>query len=157
MVPPMKTTISPRLQAGVVLLEALLAILIFSLGILALVGLQAMAVKQTTDAKYRSEAALLANEFIGQMWVSDRTATTLIANFKTGGASYNTWLTRVSNTLPGVTAHPPTVTVSATGFVTINIYWLAPSDPSGSAPHNYLTVAQIQPNVCPGDPAPLNC
>lgn len=53
-----------RQQSGVILLEALLAILIFSLGILALVGLQAAAVKQSADAKYRTEAALLANEVI---------------------------------------------------------------------------------------------
>jgi len=149
---------STRRQAGVVLLEALLAILIFSLGILALVGLQAMAVKQTTEAKYRSEAALLANELIGQMWISNRTASSLDANFKTGGAIYNTWLTRVRNTLPGVTATPPTVTIDASkGSVTINIFWLSPSEPSGSAPHNYLAVAQIQPHACPGEPAPLNC
>ena len=49
-------------QSGVMLLEALIAILIFSLGILALIGLQATAISQSTDARYRSEAALLAND-----------------------------------------------------------------------------------------------
>ena len=55
------------------LLEAFIAILIFSMGILAIVGMQASAVKTSADAKYRSEASLLANELIGQMWVSNRT------------------------------------------------------------------------------------
>ena len=75
-----------RQQSGMILIEALLAILIFSLGILALVGLQATSVKQSADAKYRTEAALLANEIIGQMWVSDRTTAVLQANFESPGA-----------------------------------------------------------------------
>jgi len=43
-------------QKGATLLEALMGILIFSVGILALVGMQALAIKQMTDAKYRSDA-----------------------------------------------------------------------------------------------------
>ena len=73
-------------QSGVILIEALVAILIFSVGILALVGLQATAIKQSTDARYRTEAAALANELIAEMWVSDRTTATLITNFATGAS-----------------------------------------------------------------------
>jgi len=51
------------------LLEALIGILIFSVGILALIGMQATAMRATIDAKYRSEASFLANEVIGRMWV----------------------------------------------------------------------------------------
>ena len=46
-----------RHQAGVMLIEALIGILIFSIGILALLGMQGAAMRNTTDAKYRSEAA----------------------------------------------------------------------------------------------------
>ena len=62
-------TRTPKSQNGVILIEALIGILIFSIGILALIGMQAAAMKNTTDAKYRSEAAFLANQIIGQMWV----------------------------------------------------------------------------------------
>jgi type IV pilus assembly protein PilV len=55
------------------LLEALIAILIFSLGILSLVALQATSIQLTSDAKYRTDATLLANRLIGQMWVSGGT------------------------------------------------------------------------------------
>jgi len=65
------------------LLEALIAILIFSLGILAIVALQAVSIKLTEDAKYRSDAALLAEELLGQMWASDHTPATLSALFGT--------------------------------------------------------------------------
>ena len=76
-----------RGQSGVMLLEALIAILIFSLGILGIVGLQAVQMKLVADAKYRSDAALLAEELIGQMWASDRTAATLNAVFATGATA----------------------------------------------------------------------
>ena len=50
-----------RAQRGVFLIEALLAILIFSLGILTLVAIQTTAISAQSDAQYRSEAANLAN------------------------------------------------------------------------------------------------
>ena len=56
----MKT--SARSQQGVFLIEALLGILIFSLGVLAMVALGTAAVSAQSDAEYRTEAASLANE-----------------------------------------------------------------------------------------------
>lgn len=55
-------------QQGATLIEALIAILIFSIGILATVGLQAMALQSTTDAKYRADASFLANQTLGRVW-----------------------------------------------------------------------------------------
>ncbi|WP_231949337.1 PilV family protein [Herminiimonas arsenitoxidans] len=141
-------------QAGMMLLEGLIAILVFSLGILALVGMQSVAVKQVTDAKYRSDASLLANQLLGEMWVSDRTPATLKANFDTAdGTSTNltNWKAAVASTLPGITAteYQPTVNVTSIGtandgMVTITVYWLAPSEASNNKPHKYVTVAQIR-------------
>lgn len=65
-----------RGQQGSVLLEALLAILIFSIGILALVGMQATTISNVADAKYRADASFLADQIIGVMWAS-RIATTV--------------------------------------------------------------------------------
>jgi type IV pilus assembly protein PilV len=56
-------------QQGVVLLESLIAILIFSLGILGLVGLQAATIKGTAEAKYRAQASYVAQQRIGALWV----------------------------------------------------------------------------------------
>lgn len=121
-------------QSGVMLLEALIAILIFSLGILGIVGLQASAVAASRDAKYRTDAALLANELVGQMMSGDRTGTTLQTNFRgsagfvsatpqsdsgfcadhpaTDGLNYCIWFnSRVADTLPGALTNPPLVTV----------------------------------------------
>jgi type IV pilus assembly protein PilV len=144
-------------QSGIILLEGLIAILIFSLGIIALVGMQATAVRQVSDAKYRSDASLLANQLLGVMWVSDRTPATLKANFDTSvaaagagatGALY-TWMQTVQNTLPGITptSNQPTVDVTSLGAandgtVTITITWAVPGDVSGS--HQYVTIAQVR-------------
>lgn len=59
---------SPKTQTGVALLEALIAVLIFSFGILAVVGLQANAMRISTDAKMRIDASNTANQQVGQLW-----------------------------------------------------------------------------------------
>lgn len=56
-------------QHGIALLEVLVAILIFSFGILGVVGLQAAMIKDTTEAKYRAEAASIAQKRLGELWV----------------------------------------------------------------------------------------
>lgn len=131
-------------QSGVVLLESLIAILVFSLGILGIVGMQATAVKQVTDARYRSEASLLADQLLGTMRVSDRSPAALQTAFNTGGAGYNGWLANVSATLPGTASYPPAVTVDADGVVTIRIRWRAPNEAASVAEHKYDAVAQIK-------------
>ena len=140
-----------KMSSGVVLLEALIAMLIFSIGVVGLIGLQAMSAKNATGARYRSEAALLVNQLIGKMWVSDRATATLQTNFNTGGSAYNAWFSSVTSTLPGVVASTvtaPTVTVDNAGLVTIAVYWVAPGDIEAvtGTPirHNITTVTQIK-------------
>jgi type IV pilus assembly protein PilV len=120
------------LQGGVVLIEALLGILIFSIGILALIGMQAVAVQNTADARYRSEAAFLANQAIAQMWV-DRANLTLYHDANTGAYAPRTdWRTRVEAALPGVdiaggTRVPSIVLdVANENNVTVTVFWLPP-------------------------------
>lgn len=122
------------------LLEAMIGILIFSIGILAMIAMQGLAVGYVSDAKYRSDAALLANDLIGLIWI-DRNN---IANYAYPGgsaAALTTWVARVNASLPGTTATPPTVTIdAAAGTVTITVGWTAPNT---SAARNYQTIALI--------------
>jgi type IV pilus assembly protein PilV len=98
----MKKTILLRRQAGVMLIEALIGILIFSIGILALIGMQATAVKNTTDARYRSEAAYLANSIIAQIRL-DAANSALYDDSSVGTyAPRSAWRTQVESTLPGI-------------------------------------------------------
>lgn len=56
-------------QKGIVLLEALIAILIFSFGILALAGLQAAMMKNNADATYRAEASYVVQQQMNNMLI----------------------------------------------------------------------------------------
>ncbi len=148
----------PKSESGFMLLEALLAILIFSLGILALVALQAKSIQLASDAKYRTNATLLANQLIGEMWVSGLSGSALKSAFETGGASYNTWKSKVSDFsssegLPGVEAEAsgitetlPTVSVTNTGVVTITLFWRTPEMKKDIAGHQHVVVSQIVRN-----------
>ena len=92
----------PGTQGGVVLIEALLGILIFSIGILALIGMQSVAVKNTIDARYRTEAAYLANNVLSQIRL-DMANVTLYPDSNTANyAPRTTWRTQVEALLPGI-------------------------------------------------------
>lgn len=140
-------------EEGSVLLEGLFAILIFSMGVLAIVGLQLASMKQSTAGKYRTEASLLANDLISQMWVSDRNSASLQTSFATGGARYTSWLAQVQQTLPTLERYPPTVVVeevagapaaTPSSRVTVTVYWKAPADSSGTTVNKYTVIAQIK-------------
>jgi type IV pilus assembly protein PilV len=53
---------------GFTLIEILVSLLIFSVGILGMAGFQAMSTRTSVDASERSRAALMANELVAQMW-----------------------------------------------------------------------------------------
>lgn len=126
-------------QQGAMLLEALIALLIFAFGILAIVGLQAAAVKNVSESQYRVEAAMWADTLIGQMRTYDPIART--TDFVTGGGDatkgYTAWknlVTAATTGLPHGAATPaPDVTFAAdtianTQFVTVTISWRAQTD-----------------------------
>lgn len=113
-------------QQGVVLLEAMIAVVIFSMGILALVGLQAAMVKNTSDAKYRAEASFIAQQKLGDIWV--------------GGialADHEVEEEDVSVYLP---SGKRTVDVAADRVVTVTVTWQVP----GEDIHSYSTSARVE-------------
>jgi type IV pilus assembly protein PilV len=146
-------------QQGSVLLEALIAILIFSFGLLGLIGIQASAVGLSIDAKYRADAAYLANQIVSQMWV-DRANLDGYAHHAggnacapTGGASGNTkvhngansgsWTYQVAQSLPGATEDKQQIkvtTVGTTRRVEVALCWKRPQETTW---HSHLTTTQI--------------
>ena len=115
-----------KVQNGYLLVETLVSVLLFSLGLLGLVGIQANSIKAVSEAQLRADAVLAANELVGRMWV-DR------ANL----ASYAGTTSLAS--LPGgrqvVTVNNPVVTVTVT--------WRPPGD---SADRQYVTQATLASN-----------
>jgi type IV pilus assembly protein PilV len=146
-------------QAGVALLEALIAILVFSLGILTVIGIQAASIKMAADAQLRTRAALLADRLVGRMWTSGDTIADMKTNFQTGGTAYNAWLADVQsiNGLPGIAGEDgdtlstlPTVTVddsagTSSGQVVITLYWRTPSMGANQR-HRHIVISQISRN-----------
>ena len=139
-------------QAGVMLIEALIGILIFSIGILALLGMQGSAMKNTADARYRSEAAYFASQMVGLMWVNDRNT---LSNWDTragkGPAIFqprDDWMKAVAATLPG--SLPPTIIVGpdageglADREVRVLVQWQHPGADKNEAPRQVVIVNRI--------------
>jgi type IV pilus assembly protein PilV len=59
------------LARGISLIEVLVVIVLFSFGLLGLVGLQARALQVSVSAEDTNRAALLANELAATMWNND--------------------------------------------------------------------------------------
>jgi len=159
----MKPLPGPRAQRGSALLEALFAILIFSIGLLALVALQAVSIKNSIDAKYRSDASYVANQIIAQMWV-DRTAAVLdsyahradagvpVCAFTgaEGNANVTAWVGQVVGLLPGSASTKTQIQVTTpsagTRLVKVTVCWQGPQEAAAvpAVPaHNFAVTAQI--------------
>lgn len=114
-------------QHGVVLLEAMIAILIFSMGVLAIVGLQAAMIKNTADSKFRADASYIAQQEIGRIWVSGVNC-----------ANYVAPNPDISDLLPN--GRRTVVQPIACQFV-VTITWQQPG--AGEVLHNFTTIASI--------------
>ncbi len=145
----MKQIPASRSQGGIILIEALIAILIFSMGILAIIGLQAQSVRNSSEAKYRADASFLANQIIGRIW-ADRSNIATYAHRPTGAvctpagsASSNTnvtqWLAGVNAVLPDAgTARQSIAVDTTTNQVTVRLCWV-----SRTGQHNMSITTRI--------------
>jgi type IV pilus assembly protein PilV len=158
---------APGRERGVMLIEALIAILIFSIGILAVVGMQSVAIKNVTESKHRSEAAFLAEELMAQMWLDQNISATKVNTSNVTVANYNYpgsgsvparlgtispptgWIGRVTTKLAGATTVLPKVTITnpapSGATVKIELFWQLPEEASlGLPPHSHTVIASIQ-------------
>ncbi|HEY0841247.1 prepilin-type cleavage/methylation domain-containing protein [Methylotenera sp.] len=117
---------SAKAQQGAMLLEALIAIVIFSMGILALVGLQGAMLSNTSNAKYRADASYIAQQRIGQMWADSDNAINYLEN-----------QTKIPQLLPN---GERTVTQPNLNQFVVTVTWQAPGD---SEQHNVVMNASI--------------
>lgn len=144
---PLPTPIRPDRQTGSYLLETLIAILIFSFGILGLIGLLGSSIRVTNDARYRSEAANLAGAMIADMWTM--TAAQMDTEFGTGGAKLAAWQGKATALLPAAATYPPTVDLTQAGLsaesrtVVVSVFWKMPGE---TEKHQHLMTAQIGKN-----------
>jgi type IV pilus assembly protein PilV len=165
-------TVHPRAaQSGGFLLEALIAILIFSFGILGIVGLQAQSIRYVNDSQYRGEASFMVNSYLSKMWAGDRS--TLAAEFGDPSAlntSAEDFKKNMVSRLPGAAAikDNPTIVItdgpaivgggggitlsSDSSLATVTVWWLLPGevaaavDPTDGKGHKFTGSAIIGRN-----------
>ena len=152
----MQTT-TPERQGGFFLIEALVALVIFSLGILGMVAIGGLSLNAQNDAMFRTDAAALADELASNIVLDVNRASN--ATFVAGLGAYQhrplgadcawggaptadpvaqAWLNRVTTQgpglpgLPGATAANQQILVNnaagGLGRVQITICWRGPAD-----------------------------
>lgn len=137
----------PVRASGFMLLEALVAILVFSLAILGVIAFQATSSRLTTDAAFRTEASLYAEELIARMMLSDSGNVIPHYSSATAGPQFVAWRdTRLVN-LPGsaatVTISPDPTGLSSTFVAQIQITWLPPGA-SNAGDYVYETTTLLE-------------
>lgn len=130
-------------QQGSILIEGLVAVLIFSIGILALMGMQSVAIKNASQAQYRNEAGQLASQILSQIMVDQAN----IANYVDGGGApaREAWTLQVAQMLPNGIGTVAYVDAPATPrLVTVTLNWRAPNE-APDASHQYVISANVMP------------
>lgn len=124
-------------QKGIALIEALVAVLIFMLGVLGLIGLQGSMTRAQTESKIRADASYLASEIVGRMWADVPNVNAYAGTDSCTASSCTEWRAKVEKLLPSGEA---AITVnSLTGDVSITVTWTMPD---GQA-HKYVTSTTI--------------
>lgn len=125
-------------QRGVALIEALVSILIFSFGVLGLVGLEASAINYSVDTQDRNRAALFASDIASAMWlahsVSYTTNPLLIPQYAAWQASIGvpTGTGLPTGTLQITTSSSPSNTGGFPDTADITITWKPTSENSAA-------------------------
>lgn len=128
------------------LIEVLISVLIFSVGVVALVALQAAMTRAQTEAKARTDASYLATELVGLMWADVNNLSSYTTASCASNTQCNMWLAKVQQTLPtNNTAPVVTVNTDAAspelGDVSIRITWRPPNGDD----HQYVMSTSIKP------------
>lgn len=145
----------PRSQGGSALLESLIGMVVFMVGMLGMIAAQTSGNRVVMDAQFRVEAAAAADDLIARI---KTTAPALRkTTFQTDGAGFASWkadrLTRGGRGLPGADA---LVSFDAVGgdarTVRIEVTWQPPGDrsrntdgtwASQTTTHRHVTVVAI--------------
>jgi type IV pilus assembly protein PilV len=129
-----------RFSKGFSMIEVLVAMTLFSFGILGMLGMHARAISDFSDIKYRTDAALLTDSLLNDIWVNRAN----VANYAYAGAGtlplIQPWLNQVRATLPNGNA-----TIAVNGnTVQVVLTWQPPNAAANNQTHRHVEIATIQ-------------
>jgi hypothetical protein len=116
---------------GESLISSMLSLLVFSAGIMSLLGLLSNTLIETASVEYRSKASSIASNTLVNMMIGDKSLDKLKTHYANpNGEQYKEFLRRVQANLPGTLEEKnyPTISVGEKGVVEIKIKWKSPSD-----------------------------
>ncbi len=136
-------------QRGVLLVESAVAVLVFSVGVLGAVALQAQSRRHLSEAQSRAEAADLADALLAKMWADDPAQLAQRYDSAQAATAYREFAWRATR-LPGGTAADNALSVNVTAgpssssrSVNILLRWRAPGEAQA---HQYSIAAIIGRN-----------
>ncbi len=113
-------------QTGSALLEALIAIMIFAFGVLALFGMQSVALQNMSQSNYRATAVYMANQLIGSAQGDINHLDDYQYTWGATNAKVSPWAAEVAAALPNASA--TVAASSASSAMTVTVSWQAPGD-----------------------------
>lgn len=138
-------------QRGAILIEVMVAALLFVLGLLGLVGVAAKSISDQTDIQYRTLASNLASEVIDTIWLNvDRTSAATLAASLTAFQHQPTTTANCSFTGAASALVPVTNWVAKVRVGATNPPATVP-DPASRLPGAAADMQQIAVNIANGN------
>lgn len=146
-------SISINKNDGFSLLEVLVAVIVFSIGLLGLAALQMSGLKDNQSAYFRTEATVMAYDMADRMRLNRAVAEAggynlAMTDNAPGGTTLvdtdrATWLTNIANTLPVGDGSIALTTASGKQIITITIQWDDSRATSGSATQSFSVSTEL--------------
>lgn len=139
-------------QRGSTLLEGLISIAIFSIGLLGLAAFQLTAMQQGQQARYRAMASFYAEQLLSRIQadpdlLASFTGTDCAANTSAtpGVDSYNAWCAAMAKADDTTMRLPITSAIVANNgdIVTVTIQWAADKNQGSGETNRYITTTNI--------------
>jgi len=140
-----------RQQQGSFIIEAIISLILFAVGLISLMSLSAQALNQVGQSKARNDASYIAGELLAEMWVSssvDLTAWTTRLQTVLPEATGTVYLANCdctpgsANLCSGAASSP--ITVNNTQAVTVCITWTDRRD--ATYPRRYQASSMVTRN-----------
>lgn len=143
----------PEKSNGFTLLEVLIAVFLFSIGLLGLAAIQMAGLKDNQSAYFRTEATIMAYDMADRMRLNKSAAEggsynlAMTDSAPTGTTLADTdravWLTNISTTLPSGDGAIALTTVSGKQIFTITVQWDDSRATAGSATQSFAMSTEL--------------